>query len=282
MAKHIDWRRQFNRLKPYLDGKGGFINIRYNGSSCGVNAFLLIFQSEFENRSQAKNPRGAFIMLAPENYRVRYLAGIRSEFSRVLSDPLLAKCDKTIFPFDVSVLCNNTAGGDQHIEANFDLTNDHYMVIERNEWVSSLIHALREYLKTNRLAIIMLSGPSSEQSEFWSSIGSQAKELTQEGLLLVRMINEKVDLNRSDFDMYEHIYEHDCEFTLPSELDGENINYAIDDIAALISNRIPKQDSNCDKNIAYAKAYVLLNKDNVSNLHNRLYSFISDLEEYKK
>lgn len=276
MAKHIDWRRQFKKLQPYLDGKGGVVNIRYRGASCGANAFLSIFKSEFERRPHAEKVLGTSIMLAPENYRVRYLAGIQNEFSRIMGKPSLVRSKLASMIVDASVLSNNTAGGAQHIEANFYLSNDTHMIIERNEWVSCLISELRDYLKTKRFVIFMLCGSSDEQAEFWSSIWNQANELTREGLLLVRMIDEEVAADTRHLDMYE--YEYDCELTLPPELDGSDVEHAIYDVAALIADKIPSQDS--VRTESYAKAYVVNNKNDVSALHNRLWKFIADLQEY--
>ena len=275
MAIHIDWRRQFSKLQPYLDGTGGVVNVRYRGTNCGANAFLTLLKSDFQSRPQTTKPSGVSIRLDPENYKVRYLAGIRSEFSRILNKPLLTKpMPASMFVEAEAVLSNNTAGGDQHIEANFYSDSDSDRTAERNEWASLLMSELREHLKTKRFMIVLLGGSSEEQAEFWSSIWMMAKELTSDGLLLVRMIDDDVNDITRDFNECEY----DCEVTLTSLLDGQDVEHAIEDVTALILGKVHGYDTVASAN--FAKGYVLSNKHDVSALHNRLLRFIADLEEY--
>lgn len=275
MAIHIDWRRQFSKLGPYLDGKGGVVNVRCRGVSCGANAFLTILKSEFKSRPHTAKSLGVSIRLDPANYKVRYLSGIRSEFARILSmQPLMKPMPASKFAEAEKVLCNNTAGGDQHIEANFYFDSDFDRTAERNEWVSLLVSELREHLKTKRFMIVLLAGSSEDQAEFWSSIWNRVNDLTSDGLLLVRMIDDEMGGNTRDL----HECEYDCEVTLAPLLDGEDVGHAIEDVTALISDRVPGNDAVSNANVA--KGYVLSNKHDVSALHNRLLSFIADLQEY--
>lgn len=275
MAIHIDWRRQFSKLRPYLDGKGGVVNVRYRGASCGANAFLTILKSDFESRPHTAKPLGVSIRLDPANYKVRYLAGIRSEFARILNkQPLMKPMPASMFVEAETVLSNNTAGGDQHIEANFYFDGDSDRTAERNEWVSLLVSELREHLKTKRFMIVLLGGSSEDQAEFWSSIWIRVNDLTSDGLLLVRMIDDEMgDITR---DLHECQY--DCEVTLAPLLDGKDVEHAIEDVTALISDKVPGNDAVSNANVA--KGYVLSNKHDVSALHNRLLRFIADLQEY--
>lgn len=276
MARHIDWRRQFKKLQPYLDGKGGVVNVRYRGASCGANAFLSILKADFEHRPAAAKPHGASIRLDPENYKVRYLGGIRSEFGRILGKQSLKT--QTSLPTQMvvesDVLSHNSAGGNQHIEANFNFDADAYWAAGRNEWVSLLVSELREHLKTKRFMIVLLMGSSEDQAEFWSSAWNQASELTREGLLLVRMIDEEAQDLRHRFDECEH----DCIVTLNAHLDGDDVAHAIEDVTAVILD----QDSSGERASAEqsARGYVLGHRHNVSELHSRLLGFMNDLLEF--
>lgn len=276
MAKHIDWRRQFNKLQPYLDGVGGIVNVRYRGATCGANAFLSILKSDFEHRTSAAKPSGASIRLDRENYKVLYHGGIRSEFARILGKPSLSR--PMPMPagivFDAPMFSNNDAGGIQHFEANFDFAVDPIWVENRNDWVSLLISELREHLKTRRFMIVLLEGSSEEQAEFWSSIWKQANELIREGLLLVRMIDDEVP----DVSRRLNECEHNCEVTLGPLLDGKDVEHAIEDVTAIIQEQYPGQELASSAKLA--KGYVLGNKDNVSMLHNRLLQFMDDLKDY--
>lgn len=70
MARQIDWRRQFKKLEPYLNGRGGVVDVRYRGRSSGSNAFLSVLKSQFENRPDATKVQGDSIRLDPQNYKV--------------------------------------------------------------------------------------------------------------------------------------------------------------------------------------------------------------------
>lgn len=274
MARHIDWRRQFSKLKPYLDGNGGGVNVRYRGAGCGANAFLSILKAEFQHRPSAAKPDGASIRLDSENYKVRFLGGIRGEFARILRRQALMKPMPSGLVVDGTLLSNNTSGGAQSIEANFHFDDSPHLAAERNEWVSLLASELQEYLKTGRFMIILLGGSTDEQAEFWSSIWAQASELTQKGLLLVRMIDDESPHANSLHDACAH----DCEVTLSPSLDGDAVTHAIEDVAAFIQDQLPDQDLGSSE--VLAKGYVLSNRHNVSMLHNRLCTFMDDLEDY--
>lgn len=276
MTFQINWRQQFQKLQPYLDGDGGVVNVRLKGPNCGVNAFLSRLKSEFIDRPSAVKRLGKSIRLDPENYKVRYFPDLRNEFARVLNNPSL-KVDHmgSILAIDSAVFSNNSSGRDQKIEANIYLENDDCnLATSRDQWVSSLVSELRNYLKTNRFMIILLEGASEDQNEFWSILWRQASELIHEGLLLVRILDDNAQdiIDRLDKCVC------DCEVILYPQLRDSDIPHTIEDITSIIEDNLPSEKT--ASSAALAKAYVLLKKENISLLHNSLLSFISDLQEY--
>lgn len=279
MARHIDWRRQFKRLEPYLDGQGGVVNIRYRGSSCGSRAFLSILKDEFKHRPNATKPAGVSIRLDAENYKVLYFNGIRSEFARVLGKAALNQALPALKSGAVAVaapvLSHNTATGDQNFELHVHSDMDPDRAADRNDWVSRLIVELREHLRCHRFMIVLLEGSSKDQSEFWTSLWMRASELREAGLLLIRMIDEELPETTHPANQCAH----DCEVILLPALDPEATGHAIDDVTALILDQLP-QHGNPSVAAGEAKGFVLGHRDNVQMLHDRLVGFIGDLQEF--
>jgi hypothetical protein len=274
MTRHIDWRRQFQKLQPYLDGQGGVVNLRYRGDDCGINAFLAILKSEFAHRISATKNEGVSIRLDPDNYKVRHLAGIRGEFARLLGQPAPAAQTPPALPIGREILSGNMAGGDQRIEAHLYIDNDPHLAIERNAWAAWLALELRAYLEHRRLMLVLWTGASKDQSEFWSCLWTQINELTRDGLLLIRMIDD----TNPDADLQLGQCHCNCEVRLTAELVGDDVKHAIEDVARLIIDMYPdRTPSECE---LLARGYVLGQKDNVSMLHNGLLTFTSSLGEY--
>jgi hypothetical protein len=277
-ARHIDWRQQFRQLDRYMDGAGGIVNVRYRGTNCGVMAFLETLTATFESRGESsalQKSVGVSIRLDPDNYKVRYLAGIRGEFERKLEKPLrIEKRASFSFRLEGKILTENKVGGNMNVENILNVDSDPLMAAERNDWVSALIEALRDHLKTKRFMIVLTSGSTNEQREFWSCLWNMASELLQEGLLLVRMTDE------SDAHATDHLdmYPSDCSVTLSAELTDNAVNHAIDDIARIILEHVPDKNEHSARDLA--KGYVLGRKDNVSALHNGLMAFTLDLKDY--
>lgn len=171
-------------------------------------------------------------------------------------------------------MANNVAGGNQQFEANFNFDLDPLWTSERNQWVFRLADELRRHLQTRRFMIVLLAGSSDDQSEFWSSLWTQVRELVDEGLLLVRMVDE----NSEGHDYRPEECRHDCEVVLAPLLDGDDVAHAIEDVSALIQESIPGMDA--EGAAREARGYVLGHRYNVSEVHDRLLRFVSDLQEF--
>ncbi|VVN40018.1 hypothetical protein PS634_05354 [Pseudomonas fluorescens] len=274
-GRHIDWRRQFVVFKEYLDGGGGVVNVRYNGSHCGSNAFLEILTATFESRGNQANiekPDGISIRLDPRNYKVRYLSGIRGEFDRKLGRAPTQSSASVVLPASTQILSQNTAAGNQTIEANINIDMAPMMYAESHDWVASLSESLNTHLRTSRFMLVLVAGTSEEQQDFWSTLWPQLSRLTSQGLLLVRLLDEA----SSDYKKILDECAADSEVVLQSSLDVDSSEHAIDDIADIIKEILPDQDGIRGKD--QALGYVYGHMDDVSALHNGLISFISLLQ----
>ncbi|WP_157969706.1 hypothetical protein [Pseudomonas huaxiensis] len=271
-GRHIDWRRQFVVFKEYLDGDGGVVNVRYNGSRCGANAFLEILTATFESRGDEvdiEKPVGTSIRLDPRNYKVRYLSGIRGEFDRKLGRTPTQSSSPVALPGNAQILSQNTAGGNQTIEANINIDVAPMMCAESHDWVASLSASLSDYLSTSRFMLVLVAGTSEEQQDFWATLWPQLSWLTSKGLLLVRLLDESSNDYAKNLDECAA----DSEVILQSSLDESSAEHAIDDIANMIKEILPGQDSvrGNDQALGYVYGHV----NDVSALHNDLISFIT-------
>lgn len=274
-GRHIDWRRQFHALEQYLNGEGGVVNVRYTGGQCGANAFLEILTATFETRADFYNlskAAGVSIRLDPRNYKVRYLSGIKGEFDRKLDRQPMPSSLGAMLPSNSQILSQNSAAGDQFIEATINIDINPVMSAESHDWVSSLASSLSDHLRTKRFLLVLVAGSSKEQQEFWSVLWPQLSPLTSQGLLLVRMIDE----SSSDYKKVLDECSADCEISLQSTLDDKSVEHAIDDIATLIGEYVPTQEPGRGKD--QALGYVYAHVRDVSSLHNGLISFISLLQ----
>ena len=275
-AKHIDWRRQFSLLDQYMDGAGGVVTVRYKGEDCAVNAFLETLTATFETRGDLRTlskAEGLSIRLDPDNYKVRYLLGIRGEFERKLGMKL-APIKSVSLAFEAPILSHNTAGGDQHIEAFLNVDADPFMAAARHDWVSMLCEALRNHLKTRRFMLILSWGSSDEQSEFWSSMWGRVSELVEEGLLLIRFIDE----NAVEAERVLDSCICDCDVRLVTTLTDSAVQHAIEDVAKMICELVPGCGEAESLNVA--KGYVLSRKDSVRELHDGLMGLACSLREF--
>jgi hypothetical protein len=78
----IDWRRELNQLRPFLNGKGGFVRVTYD-DDCAPREFREIIKSIFENKTDNSNWKS--IRIDPNWYSTKFLAEIIHEFEQKLS-----------------------------------------------------------------------------------------------------------------------------------------------------------------------------------------------------
>jgi hypothetical protein len=130
-------------------------------------------------------------------------------------------------------------------------------------------------LKEGRMMIVLDSGSSVDQEQFWASLWSQAEGLVDEGLLLVRMIDESLVDKVAQLGMYAV----DCDIVLNRSLSENAIPHAVEDVAALIREYLPDEDE--DSLLKMARVYVVSHKDDVSSLHNKLISLANDLVTFQ-
>lgn len=270
----IDWRRQFDDIKPYLAGQGGVIAVRYAGAQCAPNAFIEQVVARFEAApgNESVKSIGATILLTPHDYRVKYLSGVRTEFERKLRTTLPEPAPSH-GAFQGDFLSSNTAGGDQYINANIDMgVSDPILHLHRERWIAALYDELARLLEHHRFLILLQQGQSSDQEEFWHAVWPKISGLVSRGLVLVKM----VDIEHPDSETLCDACQHDCEISLPAEFDDRQTKHAIEDITTILQSL--KMNERESKSLAVG--YVLARRGNVRSLRDGLLGFTQDLREF--
>lgn len=268
----VDHRREFDALRPFLDGQGGVASVSYAGDRCAPNNFVETLTSVYEERWNGVefvpgDSRWRSLRIDRDNYRVRYLAEIRAEFIRKMALELPAPVSTSQTSESMRVASNNVAWGSQAIraEVHYHADNDVALRWHRDKWIGSLCGYVEDFLRQSRLMIILMHGDREDQAEFWSSLWCGGLEhLTSKGLSLVRMVN----IIGVPLDEHPMVARPDVSISLPYEFDSERQAHAIEDIANMIIRRVP----NCTRERAfnYAQSYVLAHGDNLNDLYNKI------------
>ena len=198
----IDWRSQLGALQPYLDGQGGIVKIAYRGQQCAPYAFLGLVTSLFEGRGENKalqKPKGLSLRIDRNNYATMYMSGIRRQFETLMQVPLPRPVSAG-HGVAAEMFSHNTAGGSQSFEYHIS-DSDVSLQMRRDEWVSAMCEVLKSYLCTGRFMLVLMHGPTADQSEFWSQLWSAGlASLVDEGLVLVRMADESSPSDEEPYD----------------------------------------------------------------------------------
>jgi hypothetical protein len=276
----IDWRNQFADFKQFLDTNRGVAHIRYAGERCAPNSFAEALTSLFEGRTTDQEPMAAndfsrSVRIDRDNYKVRYLSGIRTEFMRKMKLELPSPISGDRFSQAVHIASNNTAGGNQNINTRiYVYDNEVSLRFYRDKWIKSLCHQIKDFLQNHRFMVILMHGSKEDQQEFWDDLWHKGmSDLVNYGLFLVRMIDT------SDPLVGEHHYaaQPDYVIPLPLELDHDGQDHAIDDLANFIIRRVPGLSIQNARDIA--KGYVLAHTQDIDRLHNQLIGFMLNLKQ---
>jgi len=274
----IDRRKEFAALEPFLGGQGGVVCVRYYGEVSAPNSFVATLTALYEGvwvggkyiqRQQIRRS----LRIDRNNYKVRYLPEIRSEFSRKMKLDISVETRRVAETLNIG--CNNTAGASQFIDVGiqYGAVSEADQIWQRDAWIKDLCGELRRFLEHGRFMIILMHGNKNEQQEFWTTIwnGGMA-DLVPHGLFLVMMIDE-TDKDVGQY--YNYAPSHDVEIFLNPNLDQTQQTHAIDDIAAWACRWL-----DCDYSEAYnyAKSYVASNMDDLNRLYSTVGAWLMNLK----
>ena len=266
----IDWRDEFDRLAPYLGGRGGVVRVRYVGKRCAPSAFLGTLKSEYECKSDNRIWRS--IRIDHQVYSVRYLSGIRDEFVRLMRLELPEANTIEGLPAELTVFEDVEA---ESVEAEISHVSQHnyfggenpaLMSRNRDRWVMALCDALAEFLNTNHMMVVVNHGLHADQDEFWRYLWRGGLEkLVQSGLLLVHFVDVSDGAAASIHDLAPPAQ---LELDLPTALGQRARIDAIEDLAGVIARTLPTIP--VERARGEAHALVTAHVDDIPRLHSKL------------
>lgn len=273
----IDWRDEFLRLAPYLNGQGGVVCIRYAGERCAPSAFLGTIKSEYECKDDNRNWRS--IRIDHEVYSVRYMAGIRDEFARKIGLELPEAYGVEGAPAPFSVFTDVEAGGDLHADVsnvtqNIYVNGDNPALMSqiRGRWVTDFCGQLLEFLGAGHMMVVVNHGRPKDQDEFWRYLWQDGLEnLVGAGLLLVHM----VDVSAEAIGVHDLAPPAHLEIDLPTALGVRARDHAIEDLTEIIVKEFP--DMRMEEVRRAAHVLVSTHVDDIPRLHRKYAGYLMDL-----
>jgi len=271
-VQQINWRSEFDALKPYIEKKGGVVHIRYRGEACAPRAFLATLKSTVEGH-------GTSIRIDPEFFTTHYLGDVLHELATKLGHAL--EIEKPAGPAieEMVIASGNESDGDMEITANVHMHGGDPAgaSVLRDHRVAAICQAMRKYLVTARFMIVLNATPAHEQSSFWRDLWAKGLgALVKDGLVLVKMIDEENN------DQGRHPDEPPPEqvLSLPVEFDEARQRDAIEDLARILASQVKFQrnlEVSLDSATQSVRAFVYSHKRSIDRLHNEWSGVLMEL-----
>jgi len=264
----IDWRRELEKLGPYLDGTGGVIRISYNGDQYAPREFREVLKTRYERQSDNQTWRS--IRIYREWHTTRFLGEILSEFERKLAgfNSYLEQEAQDEVSNAKKVLSDNEFNGDAKL--SLENVNIYFggtpKTRDRDKHVERVCADLRRFLESGgHMMVVLIHASAREQSEFWTFLWDRGlKPLVEHGLFFIYMVDLS-DETRGD---------HDCipipavEINLPCRLDDEREDDAYNDLVEVLLKEVSGLPADAAR--AAADAHINSHWENIKDFHDRL------------
>ena len=265
-------------LRPYIEGRGGVVHVRYRGNACAPNAFLQTIKSAYENLT-SDGPR-ASVRIDEDNFKTHYLGDVLQSIAKKVGCTLEAAVGGPPVIGEITIASGNEAKGDMDVNAE----NIHVHVSDgsdgpllRERRVGTLNKATQDYLSSGRLMIVLNDAPPNVHAMFWRDLWDGGlKDLTKEGLLLVKMTDEERQHqgNHPDEPQAEQV------ISLPVEFDEARQRDAVEDLAMILIREVKKIkniDLSLEAATANIRAFVVSHKRSISRLHDEWSGVLMEL-----
>ncbi len=263
----INWRSEFESLKPYLEGRGGVAHVRYLGGACAPNAFLQTIKTAYEGHTS--DGRRTSLRIDPDFFTTHYLGDVLQALASKLGCAL--EIVKTTPPVieEIVLASGNAAEGNMDVNANVHIhTGEHADASGlRDRRVAMLCEAAQEFLGTGRFMIVLNATAPNLLAPFWRDLWEKGlKNSVKNGLFLVKMVDEEKGYSGTHPDEPEP----ELVVSLPVEFDDRRQSDAIEDLAKILIREV-KQQTNLDLPMTAAtrsvRAFVYSHTRSISRLH---------------
>ncbi|MGJ4962954.1 hypothetical protein [Bradyrhizobium sp. HKCCYLRH3061] len=171
-AFRLDWRSEFKRLSPYLDGiRGGVVRVDYDSEDAAPDKFNFLLKEYF---GKPKNGMRCSLRIDHEWFTTRQVFGILDEISRILAD---AGFPDELDPADCAssgnIIANNSVDGNMTVAISNSTITINGRVDERalRARLKSTCAAMRRYVGAGgHFMFVVNDAPLEDQAEFWQRI----------------------------------------------------------------------------------------------------------------
>lgn len=230
-ARRLDWQDQFSALASHLQGLGGVVHV-HAGPTSPISAFARVVRYKLET---AEHPfKWWTVQINPSNASTHYVPDIVSQIQKNLKLGL-GQLKSSQQPVTINVGTDNESGGDMVVSnVDIDVTYDAYgRSIQESERIDRLCAAVKEVLKTRRVALIFVDTHRADANNL-ADLGHKLwdgalGELTSSGLLVIDIFDPLIMATKT----YSWPPEPDLIIQLPDRYDEGSRREALNDLAAI-------------------------------------------------
>lgn len=166
----LNWRSEFRRLEPFLNGKGGVAELRYASEHAAPLKFNYLLKEAF---AAPRNGPCCSLRVDHEWFTTRHVLGVLDEFDRLLMDLGVAVGAPETEDASISILKDIEVAGDMEAHIHGLVVNqggspkDAYL----RKRAKCTFAAVKLFVESGgRLMIILNDMPRKQQTDFWSQI----------------------------------------------------------------------------------------------------------------
>jgi hypothetical protein len=234
----IDWRTQFDSLKPYVDARGGVVSVHATDAAPS-STFSKALRRWMAECGAART--WCSIQVDPENSNTHYCDEIVEQIERSLQLEELVAPASTVS--SVNIGTDVSAGGDVSI-SNVNVGGDHRVTLrQRTDRIGDEIRARAD---EQRVALIFVESHQHARNtlidvyrQLWEPV--LAPLVDQAGLLLIDIS----DPGRRVVDQWPP--DPDLTLDLPVRHEGEDLKSAVADVARIIAESRPHQAATAEE-----------------------------------
>lgn len=230
-AFRVDWEAEFDRLRPFLEGRGGVIQINFTSEDAAPSKFNHILKEDFG----ASDNRNYLSLRVDDAWSTTYTVDDQIDaFARKLAEGGVVVDFSGITPYSGNVLSENSAGGDLTISVTgLTIVNgfDQSPYV-RGKRIEAVCDGVRRFVSGGgHFMVVVNDMTQGEQARFWKQFWYAGLERAGErSLLLIYFVGPKCG-NRPHADAPPP----SLRLTLPTAIEGDEVreNCVYDDILDL-------------------------------------------------
>lgn len=264
-AFRLDWRSEFDRLRPFLDGSGGVVRIDFLSEDAAAGKFSHILKEDFATR---RNGPRLSLRIDAEWSTTFTLDDQIDAFAKKLDEAGISVSFPEMAPAAVDILSGNHAGRDLTIYApglTIELPPHHLSSAMARKRIAAICDGLRRFVQGGgQFMVVVNDMPQAGQGHFWRKFWQQGlAEAGGEGLLLIYFVGPKCGGRPHDDAPAANL-----RLTLPVAIEGDEIRegHIYDDIIDLFV----QNGHSDDKAIGTANALIANNGHSVQALQEGL------------